>query len=110
VESLNYGRITPQAVVKYVLIAAKSIFSLQATSTSVITMTTKPIKSKSKTKKRRHAGRAADRVERVQLGCPNHNCAGVCLYVFVGDEMGLQCGICGSVFKMDNGLSRPWLI
>ena len=107
--SLNYGRITPPVVVKYVLIAVKSIFFHLLT--SVITMTIKRINTKSKTKKkRRRAGRAVERVERVQLGCPIHSCTGVCVYVFVGDEMGLQCQLCGAVNRMDSGLSRPWLI
>ena len=72
-------------------------------------MTTKPTKSNPKNKlKKRPAGRGGERVKRVQLGCADRDCRGVCSYVYVDDEAALQCAVCGMIYKMDGGFSRVW--
>ena len=72
-------------------------------------MTTKPTKSTTKNKlKKRPAEAVVERGKRIQLGCADRDCRGVCSYVYVDDEAALQCAVCGMIYKMENGFSRVW--
>ena len=111
---LRHGMITQPADPEFVLNADLCTSSHRLSTGSAIlsatTMTTKSTNSKrpKTTRNKRPAGRGGERVRRIQLGCPEKPCRGVCTYVYVDDEAALKCSVCGMIYRMDGGLSRPW--
>ena len=111
--TLNSGKIILHHALKFAPNAALYIglappLTVSAT-WSATTMSQPSTKNRPKNKRsKRPAGLGGERgKKRLQLGCPTFKCKGTCRYVYVGDEVALQCPTCGVFLRCLDGV-RPW--